>query len=262
MNRALNYRQSATVEAVHLRFGRLLSRKDTPLVKTWAVVALAGLVMTMLSAAVQMKLGTPMLHELFDPEVMQRYAARQQGNSFSALSLLMYPLSLLVSTLYYSSLNVVREVDMSSSSMSFADARAIITERFLPVGLAVIAMMLAASLGMMCCLVPGLVAMFLLYLAPYLVATGESVGESLSLSSQLARKHWLVLVLVGVVGLVAGIGFLFVQSAALAFFGSSLATTGIVIGHIATWAFSSVVGYFLWLYTGSALATIADVEAI
>lgn len=248
------------VHAVNQRFMRLLNAENSPLTAVWGVVAGLSLLSTMVTAFVQVSTGAPMLHELFDPDALMRASEAQSGSNLIAL--IAYPLTLLICTVYYGSMRVIGEVDRRGGGVSFGEGGSLILERFIPTGIATLLFFLATFVGSMCCVVPGLVAMFFLYLAPYIVAArGESVGSAISQSTDWAKRHWVLLLMICGIAMVGGLGFVLIQTVALALFHGALGTTGVYLGYLATWCFAAVVGYFMWLYTGSVLVTIDRAEA-
>ena len=122
----------------------------------------------------------------------------------------------------------------------------------------------------MCLVVPGFVAFFFLYAAPFLAATqGRGVLEALNTSVEWSRKHYVVVLLsiVLAVGTLLGLGLVdFVAFAAIdAIFGpstSSVIGEGTLFRTLLVWGVSAVVGYPAWLWLGALLGTIAGREGV
>lgn len=249
------------VEAVNRRFMKLLEDSG-PLTKLWGMIATFNLGVAVLAAAIQIRTNAPMLHELImNPEVLNQYGPHNpmQSNYFGFV---LYPLILLGMTLYYSSFNAFRQAEENPRGFNFADARRMTFSRFVPTALTTMAFFIASALGGACCVIPGLVAMYFLYFAPYLTAAEgrtplQAIGESVSLS----KRHSLLVFLLVAIALVITVGTMAIQFFSLSTFHSMMGDTGILVGSVATWAMGSFVGYFAWLYTGSVFLTVSKSES-
>lgn len=134
-----------------------------------------------------------------------------------------------------------------------------IVPRLLPVFIINVAVGAVIAVGLMLCAVPGVVAMFFLAFAPYLVAArNRSVGEAFTESFKLAVDHWAVLltavvVIIGVAILLGG-----VTMGSMAVFGAMMGRGAIVVGFLGMWVVNTVVGFLGWIYWGSLYTTVDE----
>jgi len=109
------------------------------------------------------------------------------------------------------------------------------------------------TVGLALCVLPGLVALYFLAFAPYLVAVGQSrVGESLVRSATMARRH-VVLLLTGfaVAAVFAGVMGCSLGASAAMLQGSAGVAGGLLVG----WVLNTVLGYLAWLWWGAVYIT-------
>jgi hypothetical protein len=223
--------------------------------KIWVLIAGVNLTVVLLTAVVQIRTNAPMLHQLFtDPSVFSRPVGT------TSLTWVLYPLMMLAGAIYWASFRAIREVDDNGPRVSFEEAKSLMISRLVPTGLATLAFGLVTGLGTMCCIIPGLVAMYFFYMAPYLAAEGMSVGDAFRESSERAKRHApLVLLLVAIL-VIAGIGSGLVQAVAIAACDGAMGPSGMLVGSVIAWAMSSIAGYFMWLYSGAVFVTISKAE--
>ncbi len=132
-----------------------------------------------------------------------------------------------------------------------------IMPRFLPVFIINVAVAAVVAVGLMMCAIPGVVAMFFLAFAPYLVAArNRSVGSAFTESFKLAVDHWAVLltavvVIIGVAILLGG-----VTMGSMMVFGAMMGRGAIVVGFLGMWVVNTVIGFLGWLYWGSLYSTV------
>lgn len=132
-----------------------------------------------------------------------------------------------------------------------------IVPRLLPVFVINLAVGAVVAVGLMLCAIPGIVAMFFLAFAPYLVAACDrSVGSAFTESFKLAVDHWAVLltavvVILGVAILIGG-----VTMGGMAVFASTLGRGSIVVGYLGMWVVHTILGFFAWIYWGSLYSTV------
>lgn len=132
-----------------------------------------------------------------------------------------------------------------------------ISSRLLPVFVINVAVGAVVAVGLMLCAVPGVVALFFLAFAPYLVAArNRSVGSAFTESFKLAADHWAVLltaivVVIGVAILLGG-----VTMGGMLVFGEIMGRGAIVVGYLGMWIVNTVIGFFGWIYWGSLYSTV------
>ncbi len=110
------------------------------------------------------------------------------------------------------------------------------------------------SIGMVLCIFPGVVALFFLAFAPYLVAARKlPVGEALRTSAQWASREWVLLLTALVVAVVAVSIMACTMGVAVELFTGAMASaTG---GYISTWVLNTVLGYLAFLWWGAVYVT-------
>ncbi|HJK97031.1 MAG TPA: hypothetical protein RMF84_07400, partial [Polyangiaceae bacterium LLY-WYZ-14_1] len=121
----------------------------------------------------------------------------------------------------------------------------------------------AVAVGMVLCIIPGLVAAFFLAFVPYLVSTqGLDIGASLTRSVELAQKHVVPLLIavaiyvVVALGVIAAIAVLtFIANAALG------PAAGAAFTSPVSFLISTIASYVGWLFFASALVTIDAAES-
>ncbi|RDV39805.1 hypothetical protein DV096_04370 [Bradymonadaceae bacterium TMQ3] len=109
------------------------------------------------------------------------------------------------------------------------------------------------SIGLALCVLPGLVALYFLAFAPYLVAVGQSgVLDALTRSATMARRH-VALLLTGfaVAAVFAGMMGCSLGASAAVIQGSAGVAGGLLVG----WVLNTVLGYLAWLWWGAVYIT-------
>ncbi len=132
-----------------------------------------------------------------------------------------------------------------------------IMPRLLPVFIINVAVAAVVAVGLMLCAIPGVVAMFFLAFAPYLVAARKrSVGSAFTESFKLAVDHWAVLVtaIVVMIGVMVMLGG--VTMGSFAVLGAMMGRGAIVVGYLGMWVVNTVIGFFGWIYWGSLYSTV------
>ena len=113
---------------------------------------------------------------------------------------------------------------------------------------------LIVSIGMVLCILPGLVALFFLAFAPYLVVARDmAVMESLRESARWAAREWMLLLTALVVAVVAVAALMMAAGVASAV--GLRPSTGIAVGLIGGWAVNTLVGYLAFLWWGAVYVT-------
>ena len=117
------------------------------------------------------------------------------------------------------------------------------------------------SVGFMLCVIPGVVALFLLAFAPYLVvAKGMGVVESLAESARWAQRQWAVLLTALVVAVVAA-GALACVVGVIGGLGGR-GPVPIAMGLLGGWAVNTVLGYVAFLWWGSVYLSAEEREQV
>lgn len=248
---------ASAFEAVGRRFIRLLGERGSALTGVWVLISVFNLGMFALTAAIQYKTGAGVFdfEMLQDPAAMNRYAETQQ---FSLLSLLSYPLMWISGGLYFAGFRPMRVIETEGRGpVDFSQARAEMFSNFGSVMGSVFIYGLAIGFGMMCCLLPGLIAAVVLLAAPYMVAVlGSSVFGSLSSAIEWFKRHWLLLCTASAVSLLLALFISTVSFLTVPVMSGAFGDAGIFIANGCVWLLGSIVGYFSWLFTGSVLVTI------
>lgn len=135
--------------------------------------------------------------------------------------------------------------------------------RLLPVLLINLIVFGLVAVGLMLCVLPGLVAIFFLAFAPYLVAArGQTLGDALGNSARIARHQWLLLltaIAVGIAGVMilgcVGLGgnLVLIQP---------LGRLAIPAGMLGAWIIHGVIGFLAWIYWGAVYLTAESGEEI
>jgi len=137
------------------------------------------------------------------------------------------------------------------------------TRDWISLALASLVYGVAVAVGMVLCIIPGLVAAFFLAFVPYLVSTqGLDIGASLTRSVELAQKHVVPLLIavaiyvVVALGVIAAIAVLtFIANAALG------PAAGAAFTSPVSFLISTIASYVGWLFFASALVTIDAAES-
>ena len=117
------------------------------------------------------------------------------------------------------------------------------------------------SVGLVLCVVPGLVALFFLAFAPYLVvAKGLGVVESLGESARWAQRQWAVLLTALVVAIVAS-GVLACVVGVIGGLGGQ-GSAPISMGLLGGWAVNTVLGYVAFLWWGAVYLSAEEREQV
>lgn len=257
MNDEVQDSPSGPIDATNRRFFRLLDDSG-PLFAVWCAVSVFALGYFALAAGIEMRTGAPFMHEIMASDSPLELMARRRTNYAVYL---LYPVMIVMLSLHYASVKVIVEFDRRGAEVDFAGARGLLSERFGMTALVSFIYMVLCGLGGACCLLPGLVAAYLLMFAPYLISAHQmSVARALTTSSDWAKRHWTLAVLMVGIGLLLSLGIMGVQFFAVSAFYAMIGINGILVGHVATWFFTMVVGYFAWLYTGAVYATIERFE--
>ena len=197
------------------------------------------------------------------------WALGMLGGFFGGLlSLVLAPLLLLISfaatagqlTLY----GPIRErVFHGIEPESWTDGLKQGLQRIVPVGLAVFAIGLLTSFGLILCILPGLAFAFFTLMAPYLLATrgDTSLGGAFTRSYELAKKYWQVLAIT--------IGALFAAGLVAGCFmgvGGGLATVlpeplGTIISQYAGWVGMTAFQFGIFVVWGGVFVTIDSHES-
>lgn len=132
-----------------------------------------------------------------------------------------------------------------------------IVPRLVPVFVINLAVAAVVSVGLMMCAIPGVVAMFFLAFAPYLVAArNRSVGSAFTESFKLAVDHWAVLLTAVVVMIGVAVLLGTVTMGGMAVFAGAMGRGSIVIGYLGMWVVHTIIGFFGWLYWGALYSTV------
>jgi len=149
---------------------------------------------------------------------------------------------------------------VSAVDVGIGEALRFAFSRFWSVLANVLLVGIAVAIGTLFCVLPGIGALFVLMLAPYLVAAGGSdAWGALKRSVQMSTRGILpLLVLVGIIivfgGVAAGIG---VAIRSLAFTIGIWGTFGIQMGFA---LLMIPVGFFLWLFTVTTFVTVETAD--
>ena len=161
-----------------------------------------------------------------------------------------------IMTLRVSLLDTVRRVALDGPG-SVGDAAEIargMLQRLGPAFMVTVVVGLIVSIGLVLCILPGLVALFFFAFAPYLVvARNRRVMDALRESAKWATREWLLL-LTALVVVVVAVGLWSVLAGLLAAVGFG-ATVGVPVGLIGSWVINTVVGYLAFLWWGAVYVT-------
>ncbi|TXD39124.1 hypothetical protein FRC98_01600 [Lujinxingia vulgaris] len=150
---------------------------------------------------------------------------------------------------------VLRDLAMlgPSSVMSLRDVVRGMLARLGPTFLVNILVGAIVSVGLVLCVLPGLVAIYFLAFASYLVAVGQSgVLEALTRSATMARRHVAILLTgFAVAAVFAGVMGCSLGASAAVIQGSAGVAGGLLVG----WVMNTVLGYLAWLWWGAVYIT-------
>ncbi|MFW5967163.1 MAG: hypothetical protein ACOCV2_06575 [Persicimonas sp.] len=114
----------------------------------------------------------------------------------------------------------------------------------------------------MCCVLPGLVVAFIFYPAPYLVSSLDyGVFESLSASFNWVKRHWVLILVVSLLGIAIAVVMVLTSMFGAVVFVESMGEAGIFASSFLIWVIATILGYFVWIFGGSVLITIEEYEA-
>jgi hypothetical protein len=249
---------ASAMEAVTRRFMRYLGEDGSSLTGVWVLISIFNLAVVAFSATLQYKTGAVAnFSELMnDPAAMQAYMRRAQDANL--LGLLNYPLIVLSAALYYSGFAAMRVIEeRPSSEATFAKMRSAMFSQFGSTVLATLFYLIAAGLGSVCCVLPGLIAIFLFFPAPYL-ATKPSFGASAGFSESIdwLKRHTSLFVVAFITSLLAGIGIGAMQFLAVPVAVERFGDVGVFVANGALWFIGVIIGYFVWMFIGSCFITI------
>ncbi|MFU8804926.1 MAG: hypothetical protein ACNA8W_14020 [Bradymonadaceae bacterium] len=133
--------------------------------------------------------------------------------------------------------------------------------RLVPVFLINLIVFALVAVGLMLCVIPGLVAIFFLAFAPYLVAArGLQLGDALQTSARIARHQWLLLVTAIAVAFAALLAMGCVGLGGNLILIQPLGRLAIPTGMVGAWVMHAVVGFFAWIYWGAVYITAETAE--
>lgn len=249
---------TSAMHAVGRRFMRFLGEEGSPLTGIWLIICVFNLGVAAVAAAIQHRSGVPPFNfeMLQDPAAMRQLS--RQANNVNLLGLLNYPLTILAMAMYNSGFRPMRIIEKRGpDSLSFAELRQEMFSNFGTTALVSFVYMLLGGLGLMCCVLPGLIAMVVFLPAPYIAAAmGFGVNASLSESSHWIKRHWLLLFVAVLVNILSAGFIVAVQFFAAPAFMGMFGNMGILIANGAAWLLGSIVGYFGWMFSGSVYITI------
>lgn len=234
---------AATFDDVVARFKPLVGCSG--MIGVWAIVALSGLPSQLLNV------------------VAQKYILTDMVVGFGLIALI-YPITLIVMTLHFTSFKAVDAADAAGGEITFGEATGHLFSRFLPTLLTTLLYGIACLVGGLFCFLPGLFAAVLFCLAPFITAAyGDSPIDAMRLSYEWVSRHAALIAIVICVGVlyafVLGIIGLILMAVSGVAFGQMGATAGYGL-TVVTWLISSFAGYFVWLFSGATFVTIARAE--
>lgn len=153
-------------------------------------------------------------------------------------------------------LNAVREVGLQGRGAmeSLGAVLRDVLGRFVPSLGVMVVVGVVVGVGLFLCVIPGLVALFFLAFAPYLVAARRvPILESLAESVRWARKEWALLLSALVVAVIAA-GFIGCAMGVAAGIAPRM-TTGVITGLAGGWVLNTVLGYIAFLWWGAVYVT-------
>lgn len=119
----------------------------------------------------------------------------------------------------------------------------------------------AVAVGFALCVLPGVVALFFLAFAPYLVvARGLPLGEGLVESARWASRQWVLLLSALIIAVLAG-GFMACTVGLVGSFGTGSALSA-PAGMVAGWVANTVLGYIAYLWWGAVYVTADSAEQV
>lgn len=122
------------------------------------------------------------------------------------------------------------------------------------------------GVGVLCCVIPGIIAGVLFGQAPYLVATrDQGIIESFQLSFERAKRHWNVLAIMFIIWIAVVVGavlFTVITSLVLGVISSFFAPIGYLGQPVISWIFSAVTLVIYFLVSSAAFTTIDELEGL
>lgn len=247
----------ATLDSVIDNFKLLLGRTRGPMLYGWLIAGALDFVFVVIAVV----LGLVLLGGLGAGGKTGNMVALGAGAA-GLMSIVALILVNAMRTAFYRPMRMI----LVHGSHTVPDVKAflkIALERAVPVFFVTILGTLIVIGGMLMCIIPGLVAAFLLMPANYIAATRDdlSTTECLREAYEMARAN-VGLLFVGIgaligVGMVVGGGSVVFGSIASAVFGAY----GEVVVQFIEWGLQVVVGFFGWLAVGSMFITIDCAES-
>lgn len=133
--------------------------------------------------------------------------------------------------------------------------------RAIPVAITSVIVSVIVGIGVVFCVIPGLVAGFLLMMSTFYAAVGHNPIEALTESFESAKKYWALLlgavaVVIFVTGLIV-IGGSITSAISIAIL-KEYAFIGIQLGN---WLITALLGVVIWIVTGAVFVTIDTAES-
>ncbi len=161
-----------------------------------------------------------------------------------------------VMTLRVALLNTLREVafggpgSMDRLGAVVGDVR----RRLGPAFVITVVLGIIVSIGMVLCVLPGLLALFFFAFAPYLVVSRNyEIVESLRESAKWAAREWALILSALVVAVIAA-GAIMVVTGIISAVGLR-PTMAVPVGLVGAWVLNTVVGYLAFLWWGAVYVT-------
>ncbi len=246
-DRPLEDQPTGPVDAVFKRFFRLIGDEGGPALYLWGIICVANLPAQLLNITAQQQM------------------LRNPLSGFGMVAVI-YALSFVVGILTVTAWRVLKLSEERGGDVSFSEGISVMLERVIPTGGALILYGLATGIGMVFCLVPGIIALFIFAMAPFICAVYEvSPVDSMKMSFEWLKAHATIFVVWMVGGfiyamIVGGIamGVMFAMG------GGAMMQTGTLdyIPTIVIWLLTSFGGYFMWVFSGSVMLTMGRAEEV
>lgn len=240
MVESVNERERSPIEALFDNFVELIRDGSSALLGPWLAIALVDFGFVAIATLSVVAFGTA--------------EAGTAGAMVVQIVGIVQGLAIL--TLRVALLNTLRDVAFGGPEAisSFGSVVRDIGDRLLSSFLIALALIIIVSVGFALCVLPGLVALFFLAFAPYLVAArGFGIGESLAESARWASRQWPLLLSAIAIAVIAG----GLMACTMGVF-STVADPSIVavpFGLVGGWLVNTIIGYLAFVWWGAVYVT-------
>lgn len=230
----------SSIEALFKNFARLGRDGLTTLLVPWLAIAVIDFGFVAISIVIVLAAGSA------DPTTGAGLAVQIVG----------FVQALAVLSLRVALLKVLRDVAFDGPRVGpdYGGVARSIGKRLVPSFLITVVVGAIVAVGTALCVLPGLIALFFLAFAPYLVAaTDSSIGGAIRESTRWAQREWVLLLTALVVGVIA-VGIMACAAGVAGGLGARPAIA-VPAGLIGGWVVNTIIGYVAFLWWGAVYVT-------